>query len=67
MLGKRKEAGLAGPTSKLREAGRERGLLPGFGGRKGDQPCEISGGLTIGQFPRREIRNITVERPVWGC
>ena len=30
----------------------------GAAGKKANQPCEISGGVAIGCFPRQEIRNV---------
>lgn len=47
------------PTGGLGDAGRERELYPCFGERKGDQSCEILGGLDMGHFPRWELRNAT--------
>ena len=54
-------------TGRLRDAGRRREIVPCFGGRKGDQPCEISGAVAIGHFLRREIRNATKQRTFLGC
>lgn len=54
-LGGGKEVGL----DRLRDAGRKGEFSPCFGGRKGEQPCEILCRLAIGHFPRREMRNVT--------
>jgi hypothetical protein len=55
------------PKGKLRDAGGGREMSPCFGGRKGDQLCEISGGAAIGHFPRQEVRNIPKLRADLGC
>jgi hypothetical protein len=36
------------PTGRIRDTGEEKRFSPYFGGRKGDQQCEILGEVTIG-------------------
>jgi hypothetical protein len=65
LLGGRKEAGLPGPLSQTKRLRKRKGDFSMLQ-RKGDQPYEISGGTSVGCFPRQEIRNATKLRGVWG-
>jgi len=58
---RKKKAGLPGPHGRLRDAGRRKEISQCIGGRN------VSGRSGIGCFPRREIRNATKLRAVWGC
>ena len=51
------EAELADSRGQARKRRRRRENLPCSVGREGRQPCEISGKVVTGCFPRREIRN----------
>lgn len=67
LLGGKKEAGLLGPWRGEQEVHKMERILSCFGGRKGDHPCEILGGSTIGCFSRLEARTITKLMADLGC
>jgi hypothetical protein len=59
LLRGRKEVGFPGPGFGVRQrgdAGKGKKFLPCFGGRKCNQPWEISGRVAIGHFSRWEVR-----------
>lgn len=53
-----KEAGLPGSTGRLADPGVGKGIHHALEGES-HQPCEISGRVALGCFPRWEIRNAT--------
>jgi hypothetical protein len=59
LLGGRNKAGLPGPWRGGEKTQRRKGFLPSFGGTKGDQPCEISGGVAVGCLSRQKVRMLS--------
>lgn len=61
------KAGLPGSCRQAKRSRRRKRNSSGFGGRESHQPCEISGGVAIGQFPRQDLISTTKLQANLGC